>query len=88
MPDPQSIIQHILDELQGICGKKSAEDDKRDSMSGEGGEKEFHDIFLAMENAMAQTSKSGKKVVIIIDGLDKVTAATKTAKVRFFNFDP
>ena len=82
MPDPQSIIQHILDELRDICGQKSSEVDSGQSMSEEKGENEFHDIYVAVESAMGMASKNGKRIVIIIDGLDKVTASTKTAKVR------
>ncbi|KAK3780654.1 hypothetical protein RRG08_028102 [Elysia crispata] len=78
--DPQSIIQHILDELRDICGQKSSEVDSGQSMSEEKGENEFHDIYVAVESAMGMASKNGKRIVIIIDGLDKVTASTKTAK--------
>ncbi|RUS83651.1 hypothetical protein EGW08_008619 [Elysia chlorotica] len=82
--DPQSIMQHILDELRDICGQEPSKESKQQSMEEEGEGKEFHDLYLAVENAMAMATKSGKRIGIIIDGLDKVTASTKTAKHLFW----
>ncbi|GFN83092.1 tetratricopeptide repeat protein [Plakobranchus ocellatus] len=79
--DPQNIIQHILDELRGICDdEQPADKEKYDALSNMEEENDFHEIYVALENEMAKASKIGKAVVIIIDGLNKVTAATKTAK--------
>lgn len=82
--DPKSIMQRILAELQHINGtevKENLESEHKQSVIDNVNVNEFHDIYVNVQNEMQQASSGGKHVIIIIDGLDKVTASNKTAKV-------
>ncbi|CAG5114750.1 unnamed protein product [Candidula unifasciata] len=81
--DPKSIMQRILAELQFINGTEVNRDlgaEHKQSVIDKVYNNEFHDIYVNVQNEMQHASSDGKQVVIIIDGLNRVTASSKTAK--------
>ncbi|KAI8784545.1 TPR repeat-containing protein isoform X1 [Biomphalaria glabrata] len=77
----KSILQRILSELQHINGTETKEDSSAaQSLAQTKVSNKFHEIFLKVKTEMQQASSNGKNVLIIIDGLEKVNASSKTEK--------
>ncbi|XP_059157267.1 TPR repeat-containing protein DDB_G0287407-like [Physella acuta] len=81
--DPKSILNHILLELQFINGKIE-EEKMHESGSASKSSTNAYDIYLSVQKEMGYASSDGKNVLIVIDGLDKVKASSKTEKHLFW----
>ncbi|KAH9496124.1 hypothetical protein Btru_012115 [Bulinus truncatus] len=81
--DSKSILQHILAELKHINGTESQVQNDTDLAEGVGLKSEsndFHEIFLSVQTELVHASTDGRNILIIIDGLEKVKASSKTEK--------
>lgn len=83
--DPKSIMQRILTELEHINKAAMNKDEGKETVSSQSVHSSaFHDIYVSVQNEMEKATSNGKFVFIIIDGLNRVTASAKTAKVGIY----
>ncbi|XP_005111748.1 TPR repeat-containing protein DDB_G0287407 [Aplysia californica] len=81
--DPSSILKYLVAELQHLNGDHEEQQDKGMSKSLREDENENIDeynLYTNFKNEMERLSSGGKKLVIVIDGLQNTSKLTKTAK--------